>query len=1186
MRVIVFLVAILFSFGGARLSAQGVSLREKNSKLEKVFKQITNQTGYSFFYADGLLKKYDKVTVSIENASLEQALTLCFSKLPLTYAIVDKTIVVKEAIIDKPVAPVSDTNLLSPIKISGKVVNVKGEPLAAATIIEKGTKNATVANENGSFTITVSDTTSILIISYVHKESKEVVIGHKNNLTIKLQDAESKIEDVVVIGYEVVRPRDLMASVSSVQAKELKDNPLNSLVSVLQGRLAGVQISLSDGAPGAEATINIRGRNSITGDGSPLYIVDGMPVEHALDVLNPQDIESVYALKDAASTAIYGARGANGVLVITTKGGKNTNGKIQVSYNGSVGVQQLASKLDMMDPYEFVLYQWERALWRNDTSVISRYTGNMGNFGSIKNYYGKITGYDWQEKTMGRDALQHSNNISISRGDHKNTYNLSLTGNHQDGILLNSDLERRSANFKFDHKANSKLRAGFNFRYTYQRINGAGTSNEGGAGSNRLRNYIRYRPLLLEDHPEDFYDPNLDISNAGNGLNIINPLLLSAAEVRRRYTNVYFMSGYLQYKLVKNLQFRTTLGYDVTLSNYKFFDDTITLASKTNQKQPLVYLGNTSRKSFTNSNVFTYSNPQLFNSKHALTILLGQETQQSVENSFAQEIRWFPVGISADEAFNNLQLAATSSGTLIQPNPVSSEEPYRGASFFSTIDYNYDKRYLLKFTIRADGTSIFSPSNMWGYFPSVSFAWRLGNERFFSNMPFVNDLKLRLSYGTSGNNRIDPFAYRTTYVSSFNGGYGLNNILNSTFIPNNLGNERLKWEKIISQNIGIDASLLHNKFNISVDAYSNKSEDLLLYNAIPTSSGYTNQFQNIGTTQNKGIELQLSSQIVRKGDFSWNLDFNIAFNKNKVVSLGNNQQLLRNSGWFSTANFPADYILQVGKETGLMYGLVNDGFFTVDDFDVKPYSNTSYSQFQYEYTLKAGIADHSKVLSDRVQPGSPKFKDINGDGVIDLDNDRTIIGHAQPDFFGGFTQNFSYKNFDLSLFLNFSYGNDIFNANKLEYSNAVGNDINLLSIMKDRWKMIDANGQLIQAVVNNAVVGIDPKLLAETNAHAKIWFPSTGTVSFNPQKFAVEDGSYLRVNNVTLGYSLPKALLNRLKLNRLRFYITANNPMLFTQYTGFDPDVNARRNDPTTMGVDYSAYPRARTFVSGVNLTF
>jgi TonB-dependent starch-binding outer membrane protein SusC len=1186
MRIIVFLIAILFFVGGAKLAAQTVRLHEKNSKLEKVFKQISRQTGYSFFYADGLLKKYEKVTVSVENASLDQTLQLCFSKLPLTYAIVDKTIVVKEALIDKPVIPVSDTNQLSPITVTGKVVNVKGGSLAAATIVEKGTKNATVANEDGSFTITVSDSTSILIISYVYKETEEIVVGNRNEVVITLQDLDSKMDDVVIIGYEVVRPRDLMASASSVHAKELKDNPLNSLAEVLQGRLAGVQISLSDGVPGAAATVNIRGRNSITGDGSPLYIVDGIPVEHALSILNPQDIESVYALKDAASTAIYGARGANGVLVITTKGGKNTNGKIQVSYNGYAGIQQLASKLDVMDPYNFVLYQWERALWRNDTSVISRYTGNMSNFDLIKNYYSKLPDYDWQERTMGRDALQQSHNISFSGGDSRTTYNLSLTSNQQNGILLNSDLKRKSANFKIDHKTNNKLRVGFNFRYINQRINGPSTSNESRAGFDRLRHYIRYRPLLLEGQTEDFYDPNLDIGNAGNGLNIINPLLLSEAEVRRRYTNFYMISGYIQYKLAKNIQFRTTLGYEINSSDYKTFDDTITIISKTFQKQPLVNLSKTNRKSFTNSNVFTYSNPLLFKSKHALTVILGQETQQSVENSSTQEIRWFPVGISADEAFNNLQLAAASSGTLIQPSPASLEVPYRGVSFFSTIDYNYDKRYLMKFTIRADGTSIFSPTNMWGYFPSVSLAWRISNEPFFSSEGKVNDLKLRASYGTSGNNRIAPFAYRTTYITPPNGGYGLNNTLNSIFIPNNLGNERLKWEKIISQNIGLDASLLHDKLAISLDAYSNKSEDLLLFNAIPTSSGYTNQFQNIGTTQNRGIELQLSTNIARKNNFTWNLHFNIAFNKNKVVSLGNKQQLLRNSGWFSTTNFPADYILQVGKETGLMYGLVNDGFFTVDDFDIKPYSNSQYPQYNFQYIPKAGIADHSKVLSDRVQPGSPKFKDVNGDGVIDLDNDRAVIGHAQPDFFGGFTQSFSYRNFDLSLFLNFSYGNDVFNANKLEYSNAAGTDINLLSIMKDRWKMINANGQLIQAVVNTAVVGIDPKLIAETNAHAKIWFPSTGTVGFYPQQFAVEDGSYLRINNVTFGYNLPKRMLTKLKVDRLRFYITANNPLLFTNYSGYDPDVNTRRNDPTTMGVEYSAYPRARTFVSGVNLSF
>lgn len=1185
MKLVVPLFIIVCFCKASGLSAQTVSLHQKNTPLEKVFREITKQTGFLFFYADGLIKKNDKVTVIVNNASLEQALNLCFANLLLTYTIVDKTIVIKEAAKASPILPTTDSSSLSSIIILGRVVNAAGEPLASATVAEKGTKNLAIANEDGSFRIAVKNSKSVLVISYVDKETIEAP-ATDTYLTITLRDADTRMDDVIIIGYETIRQKDLMASASAVNSKEIKDNPLHSLSAVLQGRLAGVQISTSEGAPGADATVNIRGRNSITGDGSPLYVVDGIPVENAFNTLNPGDIESIIVLKDAASTAIYGARGANGVIVITTKGGKNTNGKTVVTYNAYAGMQQLAKKLEMMDPYNFVLYQWDRALWRNDTTVVSRYTGNMSNFAIIENYYRNLQGFDWQEKTMGKNAFQQSHNITLSGGNNNTTYNLSLAGNNQQGVLINSDLQRRSVNFKFDQKAGKNFSFGVSIRYMHQQVNGAGTSDPGSGSFNRLRQYTRYRPVILPDQTEDYYDPNLDLNNNGNGFNIINPLLLSEAEVRRMYMNTLNLNGYVQFSLAKNLSFRCTLGYNENTVDSKAFDDTITILSKMYQKQPVVNVSSSTAKLLVNSNVLTYSNSSILKSRHALSVLLGQESQRNTTNSFAREIRWFPVGITADKAFDNLQLAAASSGgSLIQPNPISSQTPLRVASVFSTVDYNYDKKYLFKFTIRADGTSIFSPGNRWGYFPSGSFAWRISNEDFFRNINVITNLKLRISYGTSGNNRIDPFSYKTTFISPSNSGYGLNNILNGIYTPNNLGNEELRWERIISKNIGMDADLLNNRLSISLDAYFNNSRDLLLNNLIPTSSGYTSQFQNIGATRNKGIELQLSSMIVRKNNFAWSSGFNIAFNKNKITSLGNNQQILRSSGWFSLFNFPADYILQVGRETGLMYGLVNDGFFTVDDFDAQPYTNSFYPQYTYQYTLKPGIPNHSKVLSDPVQPGSPKFKDINGDGIIDLDNDRVVIGNAQPRFFGGLSQTFSYKNFDLSMFFNYSFGNDVYNANKLEYSNGYGSDINLLAIMNDRWKMIDANGKSIQAVILNTVVGADPKIITVANANAKIWFPSTSTVGFYPQKYAIEDGSYIRLNNLTVGYNMPKSLVNRFKINSLRLYVTANNLFILTKYSGFDPDVNTRRRDATTMGVDYSAYPRARTFVSGVNLS-
>jgi TonB-linked SusC/RagA family outer membrane protein len=1002
------------------------------------------------------------------------------------------------------------------------------------------------------------------------------------SVVARLKAASSSLDDVVILGYQSVRRPNMLAAASSVGSKDIRDNPLNSVAEVLQGRLAGVQITMSEGAPGADPVVNVRGRGSITQNGDPLYVVDGIPIDNALSTLNPQDIESITVLKDAASTAIYGSRGANGVVVITTKGGKNTNGRTIVTYNSYYGVQKLAKEVDMMKPYDFVLYQYERAQWTGDTSSVDMYIRTPENYDTIETYK-QNPGVDWQKKTMGRDAFQMSQNLSITGGNATTTYNLSLTYNTQNGVLINSYLKRKIANFRFEHKASEKFRFGFNMRYTDQFINGAGTSDASGAGSNNLRQFTRYRPLLLPGQDDNSYDVYLDLNNAGNGFNIINPILLSNAQTRRRYTTVFNINGFFQYNILSRLSFRSTSSYNINTVNNRSFDDTITTASKSLNKKPFIVLGNTSSYQITNSNVLTYSNPHLFNTQHALNILVGQEIQKTSNKADQEQYNYFPIGTTPDQAFDNIQLAAASSIGYIQPRPSSSRIPTALASFFSTVDYNYDQRFLAKFTLRADGTSIFSEKNRWGYFPSGALAWRLSNEKFFTSK-LITDLKVRYSLGTAGNNRITPFSYRDQY--STGGGYGLNNALNNSYNPSNLGNESLVWENQVSQDLGVDLSLWNGRVSLTVDAYSNKSKHLLLNQTIPASTGYTTQYQNIGATRNRGIETQISAVIVNKKDFSYNASFNISFNKNKITSLGPNKQILRNSGWFSATGGQADYLLKVGEEVGSMYGYINDGFYKVSDFDATPYSNPSYPQYSYSYTLKPKTVDASGLLADVLQPGSPKFRDINGDGKITPDSDRVVIGHAQPKFFGGLSQMFRYKNFDLSVFINFSYGNQVFNANKLEYASAYGNQVNLLAIDKGRWKMIDPNGVSVQRVLGKQVLGVDPNTIAAVNENAKIWFPSTSVNGFYPQSYAVEDGSYIRINNVTLGYTIPRNLLSKAKISSLRFYVTANNLAMITHYTGYDPDASTRRSDPTTPGVDYAAYPRARTFVGGLNLTF
>jgi TonB-dependent starch-binding outer membrane protein SusC len=458
--------------------------------------------------------------------------------------------------------------------------------------------------------------------------------------------------------------------------------------------------------------------------------------------------------------------------------------------------------------------------------------------------------------------------------------------------------------------------------------------------------------------------------------------------------------------------------------------------------------------------------------------------------------------------------------------------------------------------------------NQWGYFPSASVAWRISSENFMQSLASLSDLKLRLSYGESGNNRIPNFLYLPQFEA--NTFYGINNQLVVGFGPKRegsqpvLANGNLVWETTLSRNVGVDIGLFSNRIQMSVDAYRNSTHDLLIEMPVPSTSGYTRQYQNVGETSNRGIEIQLSGVIVDQRDFRWNANFNVSYNRNKVESLGSLSSFLFPSGW-GGGNVPSDYIVKIGHSVGSMWGLVTDGFYTVDDFN---YENGVY-------TLKDGVPNNQGITSVAPRPGVLKFKDITGDGFV-TDEDRTVIGDATPKFFGGLNQQFSYKNFDLSVFVNFQYGNDVLNANKLEFTSGYTPNSNLLATMNGRWRNVNDEG----------VVVTDPDALRALNTNATIWSPLTSASSFYLHSWAIEDGSFIRINNVTLGYTLPSTLLSKAGISRLRFYATANNLHVFTRYSGYDPEVNTRRSTPITPGVDYAAYPRSRAYIFGVNLTF
>ena len=1050
--------------------------------------------------------------------------------------------------------------------LTGKVTDNTGAPLPGVSVLVKGSKAGIQTNASGNFSITVQAAGKVaLVFSHTGYKAATIISDGSAPVSVQMEKDISSLEDVVVIGYQSVKRKDLLASVSSVNARDLKDIPINSAAEALNGRLAGVTATTAEGSPDAQIRIRVRGGMSITGDNSPLFIVDGIQVENALTTISPQDIQSIDVLKDAAATAIYGARGANGVFVITTKSGRP--GRLMVSYNGFIGIKKIPKTLAVMSPYDFVIYQSERS--RGSSTDSLTFLKNFGTSWDTLQNYKNVEPVSYQDAVFGRTGITTTHNIAASGGTKKLTYNFGYTYNDDKAIVINSNYKRHLLNAKADYKITDKIKVGVISRYTHQDVYGAGVSDDKGSSYNRLRNAVKYRPFLSANESIDEADPLAD-QNVGNGLNLINPILLANAEYRKKTTDVFNITANASVNITKNLSFRSVFGYTYNSFTDRQFSDSITPYSMIQgAKKPIAGLDTTTTKTITNSNVLTYS-IKSFRGKHDIDVLLGEETYDLRTETHSSLFKSYPNFTSAQEAFTKTFL-----GTPFTGYPKFGQTRYTSLSFFGRVNYSFLSRYLFSFNMRADGASKFAPGKQWGYFPAGSFAWRIKNEKFMQNLTFITDMKLRAGFGTVGNNRIDDYLFLTTFKNDGTYFYGLNNQAILAYYSSGLVNENLKWESTVNRNYGLDISLF-NRFDLSVDYYNNTSKDLLLNVPIASTYGYSSQLQNIGKTSNKGVEIQLGTTILRKkNNLSWTANFNISFNRNKILALGVNQQSFYPAASWGVSGQPTDYIERIGDPVGSMWGLVSDGFYKAEDFN---YNNGVY-------TLKPGMVSDTSIIGV-VQPGSAKFKDLNNDGKIDVNSDRKIIGNPTPKFTGGLNQQFTYKQWDMSVFVNFSYGNDIYNANKIEFTNGYTVNSNLLAIMQNRWKVVTATGQTAQWVnSSNQVLGIPPDQLSALNANATIWQPLKGAGAFYPSSWAIEDGSFLRINNITLGYSLPLKTIARLKMSKLRFYLTASNLAVLTSYSGYDPEVSVR-SSPLTPGLDYSAYPKSRSFIFGINASF
>ena len=1059
------------------------------------------------------------------------------------------------------------------MKVRGKVVNENGKDLPFASIQISPIKKGLQTDSTGKFTFQVPEDGKVysITISYVGYETKNIIVKEPDLGTIRLQHQQQDAEEVVVIGYQTVKRKDVLASVSSISAKDLKDIPITSAAEALEGKLAGVQITTSEGSPGADIKITVRGGGSITQSNAPLYVVDGVQMENALNLLSPQDIQSIDVLKDAAATAIYGARGANGVVIITTKQGKP--GRISLSYNTFFGTKRLTKELPVMSPYDMVMYQYE--LTRDNSTDSTSFAGKYGTtFDTLINYK-KAKPVDWQKLVIGQNGFTQSHNINVGGGNKKTVFNLSYTYNDEKEVVQNSAYQRNLLSLRIEHKLTSRIKLGVSARMMTQNIFGQGLSNLTGTSYNNLRNVLKFQPWLNPGvtSPGQI-DPTLNDFTVGNGLDLVNPIALNNAQYAKRPTTDYNVSGFVSYQITKNLSFKSSVGYDNNNAKSYIFNDSITPYSVINGAAlPTTEIDTATSKSFNNSNVFTYS-LHGFHGVHDLDVIVGEETYEVDSTLSTSKFKNFPKYTSPQKAFDSMSLGIPFTGF-----PVLLKSKYTSLSYFGRIMYSYKGRYLVTFNFRGDGSSKFSPSNRWGYFPSASVAWRISREHFMKNLTFINDMKIRGGIGSVGNNRIKDYLYINTFNNNV-AYYLANGQVSMAYTSAGLVNPNLKWESTIDKSLGIDVTMFRNRINLSLDLYDKTTSGLLLNTPIASTYGYAFQQQNEGSTNNKGIELQISATVIQNKKFRWSSSFNISTNKNVIKSLAPGQSQFLTQGWSGVSGQPMDYIARVGQPVGSMWGLVTDGFYKTSDFD--------YNTSNGVYTLKTGVVSDAGIIGV-VKPGSIKFKDLNGDGIIDVTNDSKIIGNPNPKFFGGWSNQFNYKNWDFSVFINFSYGNQVYNANKIEFTNGYTPQSNLLNIMVNRYRTVDpSTGQtLLNVNSSNQAYGVAPAQLDQLNAKASLWTPLSSSGAFYLHSWAVEDGSFIRLNNATIGYTIRSGQLEKIHVSRLRFYVTGNNLAIITKYSGYDPEVNVMGSkSPLTPGLDYSAYPKSRTILFGLNVTF
>lgn len=1044
-----------------------IDIKVTNVSLAQLFNEIQSKSDYIFFYKDDVLKY--NVTLELEESTVPKILDKAFLNTNLTYKINDRQVVIKIKTAQNPKSAEHQER-----EVTGSVKDATGFPLAGATVLVKGTTKGTATDFDGNFNLKVPNDASTLIITYLGYQEQEVSIVGLTSVSIIMAEDSDALDEIVVIGYGTEKKSLVSDALSSISAKQIENLPVSSIDGLLQGQASGVQVNQNSGTPGGQMSVRIRGLTSISGSSQPLYIIDGIPVttgdfgqigysgqgSSALSDLNPNDIESISILKDASATAIYGARGSNGIVLITTKRGKEQ--KTTIGVNVYSGVQRAWNKLDMLSAREWKQY-------RNDLTNSTVFTDAEINDNTIDT--------DWQDVIF-RTAPINNYEVSARGGTEKTQFFMSGTLFKQEGILIGTDYDRFSFRANLDHKISDKFKVGSSIGLSYAHTDRV-ESDQTLHGP--LPNGIS-TPAIFPVYNEDG-SYNQDGPYA-------NPVSIANEAINENFSYRTNSNIYIDYNILDDLTFSSKLGIDFLNFREHGYESTKTIQGAKYNGLGFETYSNISN--IVSNNLLQYN--KRFN-QHKIDALVGYSFEKrNYRNSFIRGQDF------ADDALEYINSAAT----IVSASASASDEGLR--SYFGRVNYNFDDKYIFSVTGRFDTSSKFGDNNKTGFFPAGSLAWRVSQEDFLKDVEFLSDLKFRVSYGLTGNDDISPFLFSELYGNTSYGGL-------PAIYPSNIPNPDLKWESTTQLNLGLNLGFFNDRITLAADYYDKQTNDLLLSRPLPTSSGFSSITENVGKVENKGIELTLSTQNL-VGEFTWNTQFNIAGNRNKVLELYNGQ--------------PIDDIGRGGNR--IMEGQPIGIFYSYESLGVDP------------------------------STGDIVYADTNFDGEI-TSADRTVVGNPHPDFVYGFTNNFSYRNFDLSIFLQGSQGNDVFNGSRLFLESLQGGDNQLASVTR-RWRQPGDITDIPRATT-------DPVAAAQ-NKRVSSRF--------------IEDGSYLRFKNVTLGYTLNQKNMNSSYFESIRIYLSAQNLFTFTNYSGLDPEVNYRGDDNAVIGTDFFTYPQAQTFTLGVNL--